>query len=297
MKTKRFIALLLVFVLLATTTHLVQRQIRGKLGEAPPMDILYLPKGEYVKIIAMGFDSFMADLLWIRAIQYFGGHFMFDSKFPVIDRLLEVITTLEPTFQEVYTFGAMVLHDEMHQREKAIALLDRGIENNPNSWHIAYDKGFLWFEELRSSKDTTFQVMAAQKAMEAYSLATTKPDCPDFVGRIVIQMKYEAGWKDLAREMWRQKLEEAEKNGDKLAASIYRDKLLKDKYQEIVLPVIQALYKYYQKYKKGPPQLSDLVKEGFIDRIPPDPLTGEPLQFDPRTGRVWSRLKPQFSTL
>lgn len=295
MKIKRSIALILVFLILASSTHLVQRQIRGKLGEAPPTDILYLPKGEYVKVMALGFDSFMADLLWIRALQYFGGHFMYDSKYPVIDRILEVITTLEPTFLDVYTFGAMVLHEEMHQRDKAVALLDKGIQNNPKNWHIAYEKGFLWFEELRGSKDTTYQHFAAEKAMQAYAIATSKPNCPDFVGRIANQMQYEAGWKDLARKMWERELEDAEKKGDKLTASIYRDKLLKDQFQEATHPLLIAIYNYFQKYKKPPPDLQTLVKEGFIDKIPPDPLTGEPLQYNAISGRFWSRYKPQFS--
>jgi len=216
MKNRQKIILFLLFVVLAASTHLIQRQIRGKLGEAPPTDILYLPQGKYVKVIALGFDSFWADLLWIRSLQYFGGHFLYDSKYPVIDRLLEVITTLEPSFIEVYGFGAMILHEVIKDRDKGVVLLNKGIENNPENWHLPYQLGFLWLEELQGSKDTTYRKFSAEKAMEAYALTTTKPGCPEFVNRIVIQMNYAAGLKDLAKKLWEMNLQEAEEKGDKI---------------------------------------------------------------------------------
>jgi len=44
MKTKRIISLVLAFIILASATHLVHRQIRGKIGTELPEDVLYLPQ-------------------------------------------------------------------------------------------------------------------------------------------------------------------------------------------------------------------------------------------------------------
>ena len=291
---KKNITVILLFIVLATATHLVQRQIRGKLGESLPINILYLPKGEYVKVIALGFDNFMGDMLWLRTLQYFGGHFMYDRQYPIIDRLLEVITTLEPNFTDVYSFGAMVLHEEAHQRDKAVALLDKGIQNNPNNWNIPYQLGFLWLEEMQGANDSTYRKFAAEKAKEAYAIATTKPNCEEFVSRMVTQMNYDAGYQQVAIESWQRTYDEAEKKGDKLVMQIAQDKLLLYKFHEVVDPVRNAVRDYYKKFNKVPEKLSDVVKEGFIKSIPKDPLTGEDLEYNPKSGWVSSPVKPQF---
>jgi hypothetical protein len=285
-----------VFIVLATLTNQVHRKIRGSLVDVPPpQDVLYLPKGEYVKVIALGFDSFMADVIWLRTLQYFGGHFMYDKGYPILDRMIDVVITLEPTFIDAYSFGAMALHEEAKQTEKADALMQKGIENNPKNWNLAYEKGFIWFEEMRGSKDSTYRKYAAQRAVASYAIATSRPDCPEFVGRIIPQMYSEIGWKSIAKEMWTRTYEEAVNKGDKYVARIAEDKLDLMQWREYAAPVQQAVMDYYKKYKKIPASLQVLIAEGFIKSIPIDHMTNKPLKYDTRTGRIVCPPKPQFA--
>lgn len=298
LKYRNAIILTVIFVLLAGVTHQVHKKIRGDVKDVPPpRDVLYLPKGDYVKVVAMGFDSMWADVLWLRTLQYFGGHFMGDKEYPIMDRMLEVITTLEPRFPDAYSFGGMVLQEEMKQRDKAVSLLKKGIDKNPDNWRLAYELGFLWFEEARQSQDTTKKKYATQQAIDAYAIATTRPDCPEYVGRIINQMYYEGGEKDVAVQLWTLTKEEAEKKGDKFTAQIAEDKLLLFKFKEVAEPLQKAVIKYYEKYKKIPPSLQELVSKGLINSVPKDPLTGEPFGYDKNNGRVFSKVKPQFSSI
>jgi tetratricopeptide (TPR) repeat protein len=298
LKYRNAIILTLIFVLLAGMTHLVHKKIRGDVKDIlPPKEVLYLPKGDYVKVVAMGFDSMWADVLWLRTLQYFGGHFMADKEYPIMDRLLDVITTLEPRFPDAYSFGGMVLQEEMNRRDKAVDFLKEGIKNNPDNWRLAYELGFLWFEAARQAKDTTAKKYDSEQAISAYTIATARPGCPEFVGRIINQMYYEGGEKEVAYQLWTMTKEDAEAKGDKFTAQIAEDKLLLMKFQDAADPVQRAVMKYYEKTKKIVPNLQMLVTEGYIDRIPKDPVTGGPLAYDPRNGRVYSKAKPQFSSL
>jgi len=296
---KQFVSLVLVFILLAGATHWVHTKIRPHdLDKVPPpQDVLYLPKGEYVRVISLGFDNFWADVLWLRTLQYFGGHYMGDKEYRLMDRLIEVITTLDPSFADVYSFGAMVLSEEMKRTDLADSFLDKGIKNNPKNWRLAYERGFLWFEAMRVTEDTTKRKQFADRAISAYATATTRPECPEFVSRIIYYMYDQKGEESVARNLWTLARDEAISKGDQYTAAIAQDKLYLMDFKKAAVPAQKAVIAYYEKNKKMPPDLQTLVSMGLIPRIPIDPVNGKPLSYDKRTGRVFSKEKPQFYAL
>ena len=42
---------------------------------------LYLPSGTFLKGAALGYDEMLADLFWIKAVGYFGGHAQTDRNY------------------------------------------------------------------------------------------------------------------------------------------------------------------------------------------------------------------------
>ena len=94
----------------------------------------------------------LADVYWIRAIQYFAATRLKnkptgprDLLFP----LLDITTSLDPAFNLAYRFGAIFLAERHRggtfQPELAIKLLDKGFAQNPTRWEYLYDKAFVYY--------------------------------------------------------------------------------------------------------------------------------------------------------
>lgn len=140
---------------------------------ANPYRLLYLPAKEYVKPAALGYDHAFADFLFIRVVQAFGATYAHSIDLSLLWSYFDTITDLDPHFLAPYGFGNLVLGETAGNREKGLAILDKGIENNPNTYRPAYDAAFyaLWGLE-----DT-------ELARQYVRVALARPDCPDFVRR------------------------------------------------------------------------------------------------------------------
>lgn len=135
--------------------------------------LLYLPAKEYVKPAALGYDHMLSDFLFIRVIQAFGATYARSIDLSLLWSYFDTITDLDPRFLSPYSFGNLVLGETAGDREKGLAILDKGIENNPDSYKPAYDAAFyaLWGLE------------DAELARRYVRIASATPDCPEFVRR------------------------------------------------------------------------------------------------------------------
>lgn len=158
--------------------------VQARLEEVRPQDhterMLYLPSGSLLKPMALGFDNLLADVLWIRAVVYFGGHYMTDKRYPWLYHILDLVTTLDPKFEMPYEFGGIVLAMDEKAVSKSIAILRKGIQHHPNYWRFPFYLGFDYFYLLGDFK-------TAAGYME---LAAQLPGCPPYVPRLAASMKY-----------------------------------------------------------------------------------------------------------
>src|SRR3989442_10602516 len=63
---------LLLIVCLGVSVPL-QRWIDGQRGPTVVEDALYVSSSQTLKRMSLGFDGLLADIYWLRTIQYFGG--------------------------------------------------------------------------------------------------------------------------------------------------------------------------------------------------------------------------------
>src|SRR5881397_516312 len=61
----------------------------------------------------------------------------------------QVITELDPHYLDPYLIGALIMNAEARKPEMALALLDRGIARNPDQWILAFEAGFLCYNDLK----------------------------------------------------------------------------------------------------------------------------------------------------
>ncbi len=70
-----------------------QRQIDARLGEnRHRIEPLLVWSGETIRRASPGLEAVMADVYWLRAVQYFGGERTFnpDSRFELLEPLIEM---------------------------------------------------------------------------------------------------------------------------------------------------------------------------------------------------------------
>src|SRR6267143_989568 len=73
---------------------LVQGQIEGIRRSSGAHPLLYLPAGKYMKVMALGFDGLLADLIYLWSIQYYGNYDIQD-RYDYLEHIYdEVITEL-----------------------------------------------------------------------------------------------------------------------------------------------------------------------------------------------------------
>ena len=163
---------------------------------APPLseELLYYPSGYLVRQASLGYETAAADLAWLRAIQYYGGHRMTDQKYDHIGHLMHVVTELDPRFLQPYVFGAFVMAQEQRQPQRGLALLQRGLRENPESWELAFKIGFLHYV-------CTHDYGAAARY---FTIAARMPGHAEYVERFAAWTNQRAGNTGVAVLLWKE---------------------------------------------------------------------------------------------
>lgn len=244
--------------------------------------LIYIPNARFTKAASLGFHAVLADLLWVRAVVYFGEHYLTDEDYSWLYRILDAVTTLDPKNILAYRFGGSLLALEQQDVEKSIALLEKGIRNNPGEdWRLYFLLGFDYFYFL---KDYT----SAAKYLE---IASKMPGHPRYLPRLAARMYARA--EDLGTAIEFLKEMYLQYDDQKVKSAIAeRISILVAKKQVRLLQ--DAVDKYKEVYGKYPRELEALVHTELIRKLPVN--EGGRYVIDPDTGKVdWvSRSIPQW---
>lgn len=192
--------LVAVGLLLAGAQRLGAALERVRTSAVDPAELTYFPTGPWVRVAALGRARLAADLCWLEAIQYYGKHRRADHRYDYAETLFRTLSDLDPTFENAYVFGALVLHGDANAPAAAFDLLEKGIVANSSSWRLAFERGFLAYLQSKDSR----------VAVEYLSRAARLPDAPPWVGRLAAFAATKAGDRELSLEMWRRVLENSE---------------------------------------------------------------------------------------
>ena len=184
---------------------------------APQDDAAFIPvRTDILKLLAPADPHFLSNVLWIRAMYYFGSHALTDRQYPYLFHLLDLITDLSPLWDHPYYFGAVVLPFETDAAEDGLYLIEKGLVYHPDNWQLWFFKGFcLW-------KAFGDRISAAEDLLRASLL----PEAPAYLAALSATFATQAGQKELALRF----LEEARNN----IHDPMHQKLLADKIEEIL---------------------------------------------------------------
>ncbi|MFQ6013643.1 MAG: tetratricopeptide repeat protein, partial [Thermoplasmata archaeon] len=154
-------------------------------------ELAYLPSAKYLKPALLGFEHLAADIFWLQTIQYFGGHYQADRRFPKLYPLVDLVTSLDPQFVEAFRIGGLLLTLTRRYPE-AIAIYQKGIANNPDRWEIPYDLGRLYYLDVKDYP----------KALQYWELANRLPNRAHYLPRMVARLHARTGHRETAIELW-----------------------------------------------------------------------------------------------
>ena len=174
---------IVILVFLLAAQALVQRSFERAWPRRVYEELLYLPSGRHTKVLTLGFSNLAADLLWIRAIGYFGGHALTDRDYPWLFHILTQVTEIDPPFRYPYLFGGITLAVERESGEESIALLTRGMAQYPGDWRFPFYIGFSAFYHLHD----------AERAALHMRHAATLPGAPEYVSRLAASLLATSG--------------------------------------------------------------------------------------------------------
>jgi len=259
----------------------------------PTQRTLYLRSGTVASHLLLSFRALAADIYWIRTIQHYGRDMRSSQttgRFELLEPLLELTTTLDPHFNIAYRFGAVFLSTPPPagpgRTDQAVALLEKGIRNNPSKWQYANDAGFVYYFKAADDVDAGEMAKDYQLAADWFERASKMPGAPPWLVPIAAMTRAQGGDRQSARVLLTQLAAAPE---DYLRKSAIRGLAQIDSLDAIDL--LQGLVeKFHQDRGAYPTAWVDLARAGYARGIPVDPA-GVPFMLDPDSHLV--TLNPQ----
>jgi hypothetical protein len=255
---------------------------------ASPVDELYFSSGESLGRMALSFKSLLADVYWIRAVQYFGGTRL-DVKngvapppgagrtsYDLLYPLLDVTTTLDPSFNIAYRFGATFLAEGYPngpgRPDLAVTLLDKGFKANPQKWQYLYDKAFVCYWAVHDYK----------QAAHWFSEAARVPGSPAWMPGLAAFMLGQGGDRRASRFLWQQLRDTAEQQYVRDNAEFHLRQL---DVADLADRLTALLKQYASQTGEYPNTFEPLIRAGWLRAQPADP-DGVPFTVDSTTMRA-----------
>jgi hypothetical protein len=246
----------------------------------PPTErLLYLRSGGAARRVMLSFDGLAADVYWIRTIQHYGRDANpmtapQTGKFELLQPLLDLTTTLDPHFNIAYRFGAIFLSSPPGvdkgsgpgRPDQAIALLEKGLKNNPDRWIYASDAGFVHY----------FHTGDFKEASRWFERGGAMPGAPQWLRKLAADTRLGGGDRQGAREMLL-RLTNSEEKYIRQAALRGLDQLTALDQIDQLQAQVDAWHAEHHEYPFGWVQL--------MNAYPKDP-TGVVYDYDRATGRV-----------
>jgi len=271
----RAAALLALALTSGAAAHVMgERAGAAKNASADPDRLLYLPEGRILRMASLGHRNMMADLVWLRTIQYYGEQKLSGRNYDEAERLFQVIYDLDDNFKGATRFGALVLSQDAGNPEGALALLGRAQAAHPDDWEYVFDEAFV-HQTIRRDYEA---------AAEAYRRASLMKGAPDVAGRLAGLSFARLGDRGAARQVWWSILEEAD---NELTRRVAERNLANLDLEDTQDRLTGAVLRFREARGRLPEDWREVIAAGLVDDVPPDPFGGA-YYLDRASERAWS---------
>ena len=249
-------------------------------GEPTPGDsVLYIRSGEAVRRMSLSFTPLVADMYWIRAVQYFGSTRLKPSSsrnYDLLHPLLDITTSLDPRFVMAYRFGSIFLAEGYPggpgRPDLAIALLEKGFRADPTRWRYLQDIGFVhywWLGDYRT-------------AAAWFRKAADIPGAPWWLRSLAAVTLAQGGDRRSSRALWQSLRESADNEWLRNNATF---RLAQLDALDAIDQLTAVVAGFRARTGQIPASWDALVRARMLSSRPVDPA-GAPYVLDPASGAV-----------
>jgi hypothetical protein len=256
----------------------LQERIDARLGTFRAQEeALYLWSGEQVRKAAPGFEGLLADVYWLRTVQYFGGRRLYaeGKRFELLAPLIDITTALDPRLEVAYRYGAIFLSEPVPvgagRPQEGVALLERGAKALPKSWRLRQDQGFFTHLFLKDS------VRAADILREARGIE----GAPYWLETLAASLLAKGGDRQASRRMWQQMYDQAEEGVIKANAAANLRVLTALDDADLARA---AVLRFQERFGRLPSSLAEARARGLA--VPLADPADHAFVYDPATGGV-----------
>ncbi|MBI2187864.1 MAG: hypothetical protein HYU37_12235 [Acidobacteria bacterium] len=246
-------------------------------------NLLYVQSPRAIERLALAYDALLADVYWIRAVQYFGSTRLSkdpNKQYDLLYPLLNLTTSLDPRFRLAYLLGSIFLSEPPPggpgRTDLAIALLEKGRRAEPDVWEYPQSIGFVhywWRQEYK-------------EAAAWFLRAADTPGAPEWLRPLAATTLAQGGSRASSRVLWQQIANTAE-------VDWYRNEALKRLRQLDAMDQLDQLRAvvdvYRERFGAAPDSWDDLRRAGYLRGTPLDPvgvpyrLAGGTVSLDPQS--------------
>jgi tetratricopeptide (TPR) repeat protein len=233
------------------------RQVANQLDE-----VLYVPNGEGLKLLAFGYDRMLAHVIWFRSISYFGKHYASDRNYQWLEHLCDIATRLNPEAKHAYLFCSTMLSWEAGRPEGSLWVLRRAERQFPDDWYIPYLLGFTRMHFLKDEAG----------ALEDFIRSSKLPSAHQLVKRLAAKKLIELQDPDSAVEFLSQMLHREQ---EAHARASLEERLKQALLERDLRRLDRAIRAFREREGRDPTAIEELVTAGVVAELPADPYGGE----------------------
>ncbi len=250
----------LMLVTLAPLAHDTHRAVDAWQPRQDITDrVMLLPSGDTASVACLGHDAMLADLLWIRAVLFFGRHHgvTLDAGWTTyLYYMVDLVTDLDPHFVAPYKYGGLMLRLESDWVDASSMLMAKGMRHNPDQWYFPFTISMNYFfrDDL-------------ERAAEFAQIAARSPDAPFYLANLAATMLNDSNREEVALRF----LEEEYKSAvdDERKTAIYV-KIHETRFEMARKEVEAARQQYVEEMGRPPHTIEELVPT-WLPSIPGDP--------------------------
>jgi hypothetical protein len=271
MRTAHYLVVIALVMTLAVALQ-VWRD-RGWQAYEPATPVQWLQAGPTVRRLALGFDSLLADVYWVRTVVYFGRQRLStaaDKNYDQLHPLLELVTTLDPRFTVAYRFGAFFLSEPPPngpgRPDLAIELLHRGVQVSPDKWEYLHAIGFVQYWSHRNYADAAAWLEKASEVEGA----------PIWLKSSAALMRAESGDRAAARRLWSELYDSVD---DESLRRLAETRTAQFDALDAIDALNETVWRFHARAGRPPRAWEELIAVGMLRRVPTDPA-GVPYVLD-----------------
>jgi hypothetical protein len=240
-------------------------------------DPAWLPEGRLLRTASFGQRLLLADLYWLKLVQYVGETVLarqgrWDALYPLAD----LTTDLDPRFGYAYQIAGSNLSGLAGRLEESERILRKGMRNVPDRWSLPFTLAVNKFLYEGDYAEAAVWARRAAEVGKRHHLALLAANLSLVADR------------DDEYAMAESFLEESihQADTDPLREEL-QARLVKVRTYHALSRVERAVAEHEKRFGRRPASLEDIVRRAILPEIPRDPSGGR-IEYDPGSGEVRS---------